>query len=121
MKIFNIILIVIIIIFVNLKYTYSGVTTTQLSLFSSQHLIKGIASNKIYSNSYQKNDLKLSVNQSIDYKPNKKQKTSNKLIFLKNCPYPCSCQGLSVDCSYRSLTLVPKNIPKHIIKLYFFN
>lgn len=43
---------------------------------------------------------------------------TNGIVFLKNCPAVCSCQGLSVDCSSRGLKLIPKNIPSNAVKLY---
>lgn len=30
---------------------------------------------------------------------------------LSRCPWACSCSGLSVDCSHRGLTQVPRNLP----------
>ena len=33
------------------------------------------------------------------------------------CPPECACSGLSIDCSYRELKQVPKNIPKNVIKV----
>lgn len=30
---------------------------------------------------------------------------------LTKCPWACSCTGLSVDCSHRGLTQVPRNLP----------
>jgi hypothetical protein len=35
----------------------------------------------------------------------------------EQCPTECTCQGLSIDCSGRVLTQVPKNIPKNVIKV----
>ena len=34
-----------------------------------------------------------------------------------DCPAECSCAGLAIDCSYRELKQVPKNIPKNVIKV----
>lgn len=31
---------------------------------------------------------------------------------LTKCPWACSCSGLTVDCSHRGLTQVPRNLPK---------
>ena len=36
---------------------------------------------------------------------------------VSDCPVECVCTGLSIDCSYRELTQVPKNIPKNVIKV----
>lgn len=33
------------------------------------------------------------------------------------CPLECLCQGLSIDCSSKSLKYVPKNIPSNRIKM----
>ncbi len=33
------------------------------------------------------------------------------------CPNECSCQGLSIDCSYRRLTRIPRLIPNNVIKV----
>lgn len=30
---------------------------------------------------------------------------------LNQCPWACSCSGLTVDCSHRELTQVPRNLP----------
>lgn len=30
---------------------------------------------------------------------------------LTQCPWACSCSGLTVDCSHRGLTQVPRNLP----------
>ena len=30
---------------------------------------------------------------------------------MRPCPFECDCKGLTVDCSNRGLTYVPKNIP----------
>ena len=35
----------------------------------------------------------------------------------RTCPVDCACQGLSIDCSYRSISAVPVNIPKSLIKV----
>ena len=37
--------------------------------------------------------------------------------FRLDCPIECTCTGLSIDCSYRDLKQVPKNIPKEVIKV----
>jgi len=36
---------------------------------------------------------------------------------LLSCPFECDCKGLTVDCSNRGLTYVPKNIPSSAKKL----
>lgn len=33
------------------------------------------------------------------------------------CPNECTCQGLSIDCSNRKLTKIPRNIPFNLIKV----
>lgn len=35
-----------------------------------------------------------------------------------SCPAQCSCQGLAVNCSSKSLKTVPANIPLNAIKVY---
>ncbi|KAL0269211.1 UNVERIFIED_CONTAM: hypothetical protein PYX00_007017 [Menopon gallinae] len=36
---------------------------------------------------------------------------------LTKCPWACSCSGLTVDCSHRGLTQVPRNLPTNAEKL----
>jgi hypothetical protein len=43
--------------------------------------------------------------------------TNNNNRFRLDCPIECTCTGLSIDCSYRELKQVPKNIPKEVIKV----
>ena len=42
---------------------------------------------------------------------------TNNNRFRLDCPIECTCTGLSIDCSYRELKQVPKNIPKEVIKV----
>ncbi|CAF0707250.1 unnamed protein product [Brachionus calyciflorus] len=41
----------------------------------------------------------------------------NTIVIGANCPIECACQGLSIDCSNRGLTKIPKDIPPNIIKI----
>jgi hypothetical protein len=116
MKIINTIFIGILIIFNNLKNTNAGIASAPITLFLSQNLIKDIASENLHADN-KKNGLKSLFNQSNNNKIKIHKKTTNKYNFMKNCPNLCSCQGLSVDCSYRSLISVPENIPKNTVKL----
>lgn len=38
-------------------------------------------------------------------------------IQLSSCPIECDCSGLSIDCSRRSLTSVPQNIPHEVRRM----
>lgn len=64
---------------------------------------------------------KLTRKQSIEFLNQSNSFTNIKNIKLSNnnykCPSECICLGLSIDCSNRRLTRVPKYIPFNVIKV----
>jgi hypothetical protein len=110
MKIFSIVFFIA--IFSNLNNTFVADSMVAVSLLTSQNLIKSISLDNKFTN-----DLKPLSKQPNNFEIEIKAKPKRKLNFMKNCPKTCSCQGFSVDCSYKALSLIPKNIPRTTIKL----
>ncbi|KAK3882255.1 hypothetical protein Pcinc_013354 [Petrolisthes cinctipes] len=40
---------------------------------------------------------------------------------LRSCPAECTCSGLSVSCSHRGLTRMPRLLTRHTQRLYEMN
>lgn len=38
-------------------------------------------------------------------------------VQLSSCPLECDCQGLTVDCSHRGLSYVPRTFPLEVRRL----
>jgi hypothetical protein len=125
----NIYIIFLIYAFVVNSISCAGVGAGAISIFSSNFLRRG-GSSSINTNgiSYVKNGnnnyaLKDETNK---YSNNFEKLNSKKFIISSNisnnynninCPVECICTGLSIDCSYKNIKKVPKNIPINVIKV----
>ena len=110
-----------VLLFLAINILASNVSAATMSLFSTQQLRNGISSSinerpnfrfmQTYTSKSNKNN-RIKIKKRL---PNSNKLRSNLKI---DCPSECSCPSeLSIDCSYRSLFSVPKNIPKEVIKV----
>ena len=109
----------------------AGVGAGAISIFSSNFLRHGgssINTNGIgyVKNAYNSYALKDDSNSNKHSLSSFEKLNSKKYIISSNisnnyntinCPVECICTGLSIDCSYKNLKKVPKNIPINVIKV----
>lgn len=128
----NILLIFLIFALIINNICCAGVGAGAISIFSSNFLRHGgsssINTNGIgyVKNAYNSYALKDDSNSNKHSLSSFEKLNSKKYIISSNisnnyntinCPVECICTGLSIDCSYKNLKKVPKNIPINVIKV----